>query len=309
MVLDFYSALRSRFNKLSVLANIARDYQRIGLDPMRHTRRIFAARGFKDANLKIDPDAGFLLSEADRIEGLPQLLAQLRPFALSRAEELADKHLVAAKPFYFNVLHRNDIRSMPELVKFTLSPAMLKILSPYYGLVPNLSHIGIFLSAHTGSLDNKGTQHGHFDNHDRRHVKMFCYLNDVSSDDGPLTFLPADKSLWFRRKTGRIIRSHPVRDDNEWRKYFSERDLVEVTGPAGTVAFLNTTDCLHFGSRCRPGGRRLTLVTHYTKFAEYSYARTTNYQDLNMATSPELRPSNLNEVESLMFHLVSNPRP
>jgi hypothetical protein len=297
------NSVKARFNRLSVLSNVVRDVGRVATDPARHMRRIAAARSFGLPRVEIDPQTGFALCDASKIDGLATVIPKLRAFSLRQADELASAQASVDKPFYFNILGREDLQSMPELVKFSVSRGPLNTLVPYFGLVPNLSHIGIFLSA-PASGKRRGTQKAHWDNHDRRHVKLFCYLTDVGSDDGPLTFLPADKSWWFRKKTGRILGTFPVRDDSEFRRYFTERDLVEVTGPAGTVAFLDTTRCMHFGSRCRPGGRRLALVIHYTKFAEYSSTRTGHFQDLNMATSPELRPDDLDPLASLVYQLV-----
>lgn len=294
---------KARFQRLSVLSNVVRDIGRVAEDPQRHFRRFITARQFGDGEPRISRETGFALSDASRIEGLEPLLRHLQPFALARAEQLAATQAAAAKPFYFNVMERDDVEAMPELVRFALSRGPLNSLVPYYGLIPNLSHIGIFLSSAAGE-GRRGTQNAHWDNHDRRHVKLFCYLTDVGPDDGPLTFLPADKSWWFRKKTGRILRTFPVQNDAEFNRYFTEKDLVEITGAAGTVAFLDTTRCMHFGSRCRPGGKRLALVIHYTRFAEYSFTKSKRFEDLNMATSPELRPVNLDPVESLVYHLV-----
>lgn len=306
IAMKIIESINARINNYSVLSNILRDYLRVASDPVRHVQRIIASKSFSNSDLRIDTRSGFLLTNASQFEGLSELISKLQPFAFLRAEDLKGEHQVSPKPYYFNILDRGDVQSMPEIISFALSQSVLDILAPYYGLVPNLSHIGIFLSAHTGDTVS-GTQHAHWDNHDCRHVKMFCYLSDVGPNDGPLTFLPADKSLWLRKKTGRILSTRAIRDDSEWQRYFTEKDLVKVIGPAGTVAFLNTSECMHFGSRCNPGGRRLSLVLHYAKFAEYSSTRTRIYQDLNVATSPELMPQNLNKAASLMFQII-NPK-
>lgn len=301
IALDSFNA---RLRHYSILYNMLRDYHLIASNPIRHLKRLQVGKSFCNPDLQIDSKSGYLITSASKLEGLTELISRLQIFATPRAEQLSGDHKVSQKPYYFNILNRIDAEKIPELIGFSLSPAMLRILAPYYGFIPNLSHIGVFLSAHASTTTTKGTQNAHWDNHDLRHVKMFSYLSDVGPDDGPLTFLPADKSAWLRRKTGRIFRTPPIRDDSEWRRFFTDKDLVQVTGPAGTTAFLNTSDCMHFGSRCKPEGRRLALVLHYAKFAEYSFTWTKNFEDLNVATSPELRPQNLDEAAALMFHLL-----
>jgi hypothetical protein len=130
-------------------------------------------------------------------------------------------------------------------------------------------------------------------------------LEDVGENDGPLTILPAEKSLWFRRQTGRRLGTPPLKQDDEFYRYFTDDDLVPLVGPAGTVGIVDTTNCMHYGSRCRMGGARTTFSIHYTRFADYSRARTAEYRDLNLATSPECRASlRLSPISSLAYRIV-----
>ncbi len=305
------SRVQFELSRMTVVRDRLRDYRRIAGDLPRYRERRAAAG---PANLQvpqIDRDKGYMLTTVDRIAGLPALSTELRAFAERRIEgldhgrirELAETG--AVKPFYFNILDREDVKAMPELLDFALSDTMLDILSPYYGVLPELSHMALFVSGLFGdSGPNIGTQRMHWDNHDRAHVKMFCFLDAVTSADGPLTVLPADKSMWLRKKTGRLLGTHPIKDEREFYRYFTDKDLVEIVGPPGTVAFVDTTRCMHFGSRTVGQGRRLAFVVHYTLFADYGIARTGEFQDLNMATSPELRPPHLSGRQALAYRIT-----
>jgi hypothetical protein len=241
------------------------------------------------------------VTHARQIDGLAELMPVLKEFASHKLAELDVPRLFKQradaghpiKPFYFNILTRRDLSAIPQLVDFSVSDGVLKILAPYYGLLPELSHIAVFVSGFaepfTPGAKPKGTQCLHSDNHDLRHVKLFCFLSDVGEKDGPLTLLPADQSAWLLRKTGRWLRTSPFRDDREFLKYFREEDLVRITGPAGTVALVDTTNCLHYGSRCQSSGQRIALVIHYALFSAYSTHYSDDYEDLNMATSHEFR--------------------
>jgi hypothetical protein len=302
--MSIVNSLSARLDRMSIVKNRLNELRMIIQDPSRHAKRFFYSKEFAHPTLNISSDKGYLITSHEKIAGLTDTLQNLTQFAVLKQRSLINhKNDRFNKPFYLNILSRNDLSAMPELVSLVLSEGILNILAPYYGLIPNLSHIGLFSSSYQDAVA-VGTQCAHWDNHDRRHVKMFCYLTDVTKDDGPLTFLPAEKSLWLRKKTGRLLHTSPFRDDSEWRKYFTEKDLIHVTGPSGTVAFLDTTRCLHFGSRCNPNGHRLSLVVHWTRFAEYSYTRTKSWEDLNMATSPELRPKHLDKAARLMFHVL-----
>lgn len=306
------SRVQFELSRMTVVRDRLRDYRRIAGDLPRYRERK-AAAGPANPNLpQIDRDKGFHLTTADRIPGLPALSTALRAFAEQRIARLDRDRIQAlaetgaVKPFYFNILDRDDVKAMPQLLDFALSDTMLDILSPYYGVLPELSHMALFVSGLFGDTGpNIGTQRMHWDNHDRAHVKMFCFLDAVASADGPLTVLPADKSMWLRKKTGRVLGTHPIKDESEFYRYFTDADLVEIVGPPGTVAFVDTTSCLHYGSRTVGAGRRLAFVIHYTLFADYGNFRSGEFQDLNMATSPELRPPHLSGRQALAYRIIA----
>lgn len=310
------STVRATASRLTVVNDHLRDLRCVLADYGRFAERKRRAGETQPPALRIDPEKGYVVATADKIAGLPELVAQVRDFAgakiagLDRAKIEASAREGRLKPFYFNVLERDDVRAVDRLMPFAVSPALVSILADYYGVLPELSHVAVFYSGFAKPFEAGskpvGTQRLHWDNHDRRHVKMFVYLSDVGPDDGPLTILPADKSWWLRRRTGRIFGTSPLGDDAELFRYFTKDDLVPLTGPAGTVAFVDTTRCLHFGSRCQSGGSRTTLVLHYACFAAaYSVGRTSQWQDLNVVSSPECRVGlDLGKTESLVYRLT-----
>jgi hypothetical protein len=313
--MNLISKVRATAKRLTVVNDHLRDLRCRLSEYGRFAERRKFARDMRSPSLHIDPQKGYVLSSADKVAGLPELVAQVREFAdakiagLDRAKIEASARQGSVKPFYFNILDRDDVNRIDRLMPFAVSPPVLSVLAEYYGILPELSHVAVFYSGFAKPFepDSKplGTQCLHWDNHDRRHVKMFTYLSDVGPDDGPLTILPADKSWWLRRRTGRVFGTSPLRDDAELFRYFGKDDLVPLTGPAGTVAFVDTTKCLHFGSRCKSGGSRTTLVLHYARFATaYSVARTSQWQDLNVVSSPECRAGlNLGPAEDLVYRL------
>jgi hypothetical protein len=304
--------IQAKVARMTVVRDTLRDYRRIASSYGRYSDRRKAVSTSGHSALSIGKDKGFSIGTIDDIPGLPMIAVDLRAWAQKRIDALDLKRVLAlsetglVKPFYFNILSRDDVKAIPQLIEFAISDPMLDILAPYYGILPELSHMAVFASGLFGAFDGKrrGTQQMHWDNHDRGHVKMFCFLDPVTDDDGPLTVLPADKSYWLRKKTGRLLGTFPIKDEREFYRYFTDADLIKITGPAGTVAFVDTTKCLHYGSRTQQGGRRLSFVIHYTMFADYGSIRTGDFQDLNLATSPELRPPNLVGRQALAYRIV-----
>lgn len=282
----------------SVLRDYLRDARRIAAKPGHYLHRKRILSELPPPLVTIPMELGFAITEAGIIPGLLELQAPLRALAERKFGEIDRKAFDAGvkrgsvKPFYFNLIDRKDVIENPQMLTFALSLPLLSIVAQYSKVMPELSHMAIFYSGLTtggSEVKVRGTQVPHWDNHDRGHIKFFNFLDNVGENDGPLTVLPAEKSWWLRKKTGRRFGTWPVRNDAEFYRYFSGKDLIPIIGTAGTAAFVDTTRCLHFGSRTLGTGRRRTFVVHYTRFADYSKSRTETYQDLNLATSPECR--------------------
>lgn len=150
-----------------------------------------------------------------------------------------------------------------------------------------------------------GTQCWHRDAHDIRHVKLFYFVTDITERDGPLTLHPAKESTAIFKATRNYWRRAPYRDDFPVWFAASQRP-IQLTGPAGTVALVDTSRCLHFGSRCLLGHHRAMFVIHYTFSADYSHGREKRWRDVNLATSPELRLDNLAPWQQAAWRLVED---
>jgi len=303
-------------------------YARMAKEPVRYWRRKkysidgYGPPWFIPSSVK-KHYCGYYIGGWPTLNGSNFILEPLQRFAKERIASL-DIHTIIAtrmiKPFYFSILAKQDISEIgamefskwpdwiePALLGYAVGDSTLRVLCPYYGLLPELSHMGLFVSGFgepwTDASKPLGTQCLHRDNWDRKHVKVFVNLTDVTEDDGPLCLLPADVSTWLMKKTGHYWNCKPYRDDSEWKRYVSDKDFVKVTGPSGTVAIVDTSACLHYGSRTRAGRQRQVFVIHYTEFSAYSDAVTGEYEDINLPTCPELAQG-LTWRQKLVFRTI-----
>ncbi len=101
-------------------------------------------------------------------------------------------------PFY-QFERPEDFVDYPELMEFALSDAVLQIVSGYYGLVPQIKEIGIWL---TPPQEHQfSSQLFHLDKPESQLVKLFLNIDPTEDDGGPLTFLPSNVSSKVREKT------------------------------------------------------------------------------------------------------------
>jgi hypothetical protein len=234
----------------------------------------------------IDPAKGYSLLSPDAIDGFSEVLVSCRQlFALKKAEidaqltgfdgwtpEQQQKFASRKLSFLRYLLNDDDLRRHPELVRFALSDAMLGAATRYLGMIPHLSRIDLMYSLpRTTAGKNIESQLFHLDHEGLTQVKHFIHVFDVGEHEGPFTFIPADATSRIVRDVRALRRRRNTGQDIELRRYSDEEiaavggtgDVITVTGPVGAGVAVDTSRCLHLGSRVDPGSFRVCLYTQY----------------------------------------------
>jgi hypothetical protein len=145
------------------------------------------------------------------------------------------------------------------LARAALQPRILSVIARSLGIVPRLDYVTVTVSKPMIEAPSH-SQLWHRDYDDTRVIKVFVYLSNVETlQDGPFTFLPAGVSdrLGFSMKSHRSDGDLPSGVD-------LERDMVRVMGPQFSCFMVETSRCLHMGSRVAPGhGRLMYTATYY----------------------------------------------
>jgi hypothetical protein len=215
-----------------------------------------------------------------------------------------DTELHAKKwAFLRSVLNNQDLRQHPELVDFALSDELLSLVTNYLGTIPHLNRVDLLYSVSHGGEEAISSQIYHLDPEGRRQAKLFLNLRDIGPDEGPFTFIPAAAS-------SRIIKSIKHRraaDDGSelaMGRYLDEElsevggldQSISVMGPAGSGVLVDTSRCLHCGSRVKPGTYRLCLYIQYCSSREhgnlFDYSRHASDTVRYLATSNSRRSAN-----------------
>ena len=254
----------------------------------------------------IDHKKGYGLLPPDSTGELSQVLATCRHvFELKKAhiearlagfddwdQERKQKYLARKQSFLRYLLDDEDLRHHPDLVEWALSDASLGAATQYLGMVPYLSRVDLMYSLPRDGDDNIASQLFHLDYEGVTQVKTFVHVFDVDETQGPFTFIPADatarilrdiRQLRRRRRTGQDVESRRYSDD-EIAAVGGRDDIVTVKGPAGAGVAIDTSRCLHLGSRVRPGAFRLCLYLQYCTTREL-----TNVFDVNRFKSDPTR--------------------
>jgi hypothetical protein len=160
------------------------------------------------------------------------------------------------------ILQPTEYGEAPAIFDLVLSDQVLQIVSEYFGEIPILQRINIWWTPQ--NAETRGSQFYHRDtmSWSERQAKFFINITDVGPDEGPFTFLPANISDKIVRKFG----YPPDRvTDEVIFETASPSDQVAVVGPPGTACVLDSSRCLHYGSRC-VGGERLVLMFNFRPY-------------------------------------------
>jgi hypothetical protein len=165
-----------------------------------------------------------------------------------------------------------DPLDYPAFLDFAASSDVLSVVSRYLESIPALSTTlpsGIrFVESNAAFDDRPETPHDsqlfHVDYYSLPNVYVLVLLRDTTLEHGPWTFLPRAASLRVKEALGYWERGKGYRvSDEEVYSVASPDEVIRFTGRRGTVLFIESSGCFHFGSRnsVRP---RFQLMLGYT---------------------------------------------
>lgn len=210
--------------------------------------------------------------ETFRINGAGVLAAEQMPEANPAATELSRFYgeLQASgrvqKPaghrkseFLVCLAGNEEIMRAAPVRDFVLSDELIGLASHYFGQVPVLSRADLWWSPPNESKAE--SQLYHYDGEDKSQLKIILNVVDVDENTGPFTFLTAAAS----EKIGKTRRHSARLDDDAVENTVGLDAVTRLTGPAGTVGAVDTSRCLHYGSRGNTR-ERLILMLQFTRF-------------------------------------------
>ena len=211
------------------------------------------------AAVRIPFDQGFLVCPPGAFDVTDVIAAALDTVAHVNVEE---KKAEANKPFMTRLGDMKGMTLDSPFLRFALRPEVVASASDYLGLVPILQFANVYHSSRAADELAK-SQLYHCDSDEVTQVKIFIFCEGVTTESGPLTVVPADLSQRVRDRTGYKYKKR-LSDDQVREALGSDLVEVPITGQAGTVVFVDTSRCLHYGSRIAAVGvRRLVVMLQY----------------------------------------------
>jgi hypothetical protein len=147
-------------------------------------------------------------------------------------------------------------------------PGLREIAQAYFRAEPVQDLAAMWWSTAAGAgPSSAAAQLYHFDMDRLKFLKFFVYLTEVDTDTGPHCYIARS----HRRKPAPLLRLDRIPDDEMFRHYRREEE-VEITGPIGTVAAVDTRG-FHKGKPLQRGHRLMLQVEFATDLFGCSYPR------------------------------------
>ena len=161
----------------------------------------------------------------------------------------------------FWLLNQDGIVRDPTFWRIASDPFILSVVSEYFGCTPIHVQTNSWFSFPTkvgaGNLSSNA-QEFHQDKEFMKFLKVFIYLNDVGSDNGPHVYVEGSHRDTLFSKG--VHYSDRV-SDNEIKNYYDQERIKVVSGRIGTLVF-GDTSCAHKGMQVNSGSR-LILQLEY----------------------------------------------
>ena len=241
--------------RTATIADRVATHERLALQRAEHLdARRELARSYLESNRPT------MTIEQNRAVALASLLEESRA-AREEAAALALGRTASVdnRALEFPVLG-DEFAADGPVIRFGTDPLVLAPVVEYLGMVPILFNLFV-TRAHQQELVVNSAHRFHIDPEDVRSFKVFVHLTDVDADCGPFHALPSGLTAKVLDDVG--YAGVTYLDDDRVAELAGWDNVVQATGPAGTVAFADTTRCLHFGGRPRKEGKPVREMIVY----------------------------------------------
>jgi hypothetical protein len=242
--------------------------------PVVHLKRRAAARrvvgsGSLFANRVKEAD-GYWLFGVDELPGARDAAVTCdRIFQQLQADGSLMEQLGNKKQHLRAIQKGDDFAKHPDLGRFIVSRPVLETVATYFGSAPVLSALCLFWSIKTDTCIS--SQRYHVDGEDIRQLKLFLNVWEHTDDNGPLTFYSASATDRMLRKAEREqhLNLGNITFEDSFVESGAGEKPVACVGEAGSGVFIDTSRCMHYGSR----GNRKERLMLMVQYAPYNFAR------------------------------------
>ena len=163
--------------------------------------------------------------------------------------------------FLRTIMSDAEFLDSPSILDFVTGDNFLELAAVYLGEAPVLSAVNLWWSPVNTTAQS--SQLFHFDEADDQQIKFFLNCVAVGLENGPFTLVPARTSKKVFAEVGTV---HGRFSDEIVAKHLKGQPPISLIGPAGALAAVDSSRCLHFGSRGNSMDR-IILMFQFVRFS------------------------------------------
>jgi hypothetical protein len=205
------------------------------------------------------------------------LLNDMSEWIVNNEKNLTTKHKKKFLLSYFGTENKELLLDVTNpFVRFYLSSEILEITSLYLGYIPQLFEVYVEKTIPVGLENPTYSQNWHRDPEEKRTLKVFVYLSDVTDDAGPFTYVmgsaPTGMGKYKKLFPQKLPHgSYPSEMDVSSK--IGLTDLLTATGIKGSIIFCDTSG-LHRGGYAKSQHRIMATgfypSKHYSEGSRFS---------------------------------------
>ncbi len=162
-------------------------------------------------------------------------------------------------------LSAQDVMENPTAQKLVGDLGLLAVAQSYFRAKAVQDLVAMWWSAPSDRPSSTGAQLFHFDLDRVKFLKFFVYLTDVDENNGPHCYIAGS-----HRRMPKALRSDTRHTDEEVFSYYPPEKRVEIKGPRGTLAAVDTRG-FHKGKQLVAGHRLIFQVEYAINLFGMSY--------------------------------------
>ncbi len=205
---------------------------------------------------RVQMNDGWALDTSMTLPHLDRVLNDSREIISERAGQRLPGEVY--RSYFQDVWTPQDVEKYPSIMDFTTSSDVIAVAADYLQCIPALSTTlppGIRFVESNAAFDQQpdaphDSQLFHIDYYSLPNFYVIVLLEDTTSAHGPWTFLPKSVSKRVATQLGYWGKSRGYRvSDEEMYSVVDRKEVIEFTGKRGSVLFIESSGCFHYGSR------------------------------------------------------------
>lgn len=211
---------------------------------------------------------GIAKAHISEFAGMPSLEEMTQSYDDLLIAEGSNPHSRKGKSFIERLIDDDfTIKNMNDpLSAYLLNPGIAMACATYLGLIPKLTSFKVWRSHQIELQDRTASQNWHRDYNEYQMVRVFCYFNEVTSQNGAGEYIRGShfKGDSFDKLQESQDGLSRYSTDKNVEHHFPKERIVVAEGMAGTLFFMDTAGLHRGGFHPVPGERRVSLTTFST---------------------------------------------